>query len=48
MWREAGSHEKAMTSFAYKQKENRGLAFISGGGMHEIGAFDDSEGISII
>lgn len=44
MWREAGSHEKAMTSFAYKQDANRGLAFISGGGMHEIGAFDDSQG----
>lgn len=44
MWREAGSHEKAMTSFAYKQEGNRGLAFISGGGLHEIGTFDDEEG----
>lgn len=44
MWREAPQHEKAMTSFAYKREGSRGLAFVSGGGLHEIGAFDDSEG----
>ena len=44
MWRESCQHEKAMESFAYKKSGNRGLAFVSGGGLHEIGAFDDSEG----
>ena len=44
MWREACQHEKAMTSFAYKKDKKSGLAFISGGGLHEIGAFDDMDG----
>ena len=44
MWREACQHEKAMTSFAYKKDKKGGLAFISGGGLHEIGAFEDNEG----
>lgn len=44
MWREACQHEKAMESFAYKKENKRGLAFISAGGLHEIGAFDDGEG----
>ncbi len=44
MWREACQHEKAMSTFAYKKDSEGGLAFISGGGLHEIGAFDDSEG----
>ncbi len=44
MWREACQHEKAMTYFAYKKENNRGLAFVSGGGLHEVGAFDDVDG----
>ncbi len=44
MWREACQHEKAMTYFAYKRQNDRGLAFISGGGLHEVGAFDDVDG----
>ena len=44
MWREACQHEKAMECFAYKKSGSRGLAFVSGGGLHEIGAFDDKDG----
>lgn len=44
-WREAPQHEKAMTSFAYKRRGNgSGIAFVSGGGLHEIGSFNDNEG----
>ena len=43
-WREAGQHEKAMERFALKRDGTAGLAFVSGGGLHEIGAFDDNDG----
>ncbi len=44
LWREAGQHEKAMERFAFKRDDTAGLAFVSGGGLHEIGAFDDADG----
>lgn len=44
-WEEKEQCEKAMTGFAYKRQENRGLCFVSGGGLHEIGAFPGAEGM---
>jgi len=43
-WEEVEHHEKSMQSFAFKRSGKRGLAFISGGGLHEIGAFNDKDG----
>ncbi len=43
-WEEPEHHEKSMQSFAFRRNGKRGLAFISGGGLHEIGAFNDGDG----
>ncbi len=37
--------EKAMNGFAYKRRGSRGLCFVSGGGLHEVGAFPGDEGM---
>ena len=44
-WEEKEQTEKAMNGFAYKRQGSRGLAFVSGGGLHEIGAFPGEEGL---
>jgi len=44
-WEEKEQTEKAMGGFAYKRRGSRGLCFISGGGLHEIGAFPGDEGM---
>ena len=44
-WEEKEQTEKAMNGFAYKRQGQRGLAFVSGGGLHEIGAFPGQEGL---
>ena len=44
-WEEKEHHEKAMAGFAYKRQGDRGLCFVSGGGLHEIGAFPGGEGM---
>ena len=47
-WPERDLPEKSMTGFAYRREGNRGLAFISGGGLHEIGMFDNEEGLMAV
>jgi len=47
-WAERDLPEKSMTGFAYRREGDRGLAFISGGGLHEIGVFDNSEGLMAV
>ena len=42
---EKEKHEKPMSGFAYKREGNRGLCFVSGGGLHEVGAFEGAEGM---
>ncbi len=44
-WEEKEQTEKAMGGFAYKRQGGHGLAFVSGGGLHEIGAFPGREGM---
>lgn len=44
-YEEKEKHEKPMTGFAYKRAGDRGLAFVSGGGLHELGAFEGAEGM---
>ena len=44
-YEEKEKHEKAMTGFAYKRQGDRGLCFVSGGGLHEVGAFEGTEGM---
>lgn len=44
-YEEKEKHEKPMSGFAYKRQGNRGLCFVSGGGLHEIGAFEGAEGM---
>ena len=44
-WEEKEQTEKAMTGFAYKRRGSRGLCFVSGGGLHEVGAFPGDEGM---
>ncbi len=47
-WAERDLPEKSMTGFAYRREGNRGLAFVSGGGLHEIGVFDNEEGLMAV
>ena len=44
-YEEKEKHEKAMSGFAYKRQGDRGIAFVSGGGLHELGAFEGAEGM---
>ena len=44
-WEEKEQAEKAMNGFAYKRRGSRGLCFVSGGGLHEVGAFPGDEGM---
>jgi alpha-mannosidase len=44
-YEEKEKHEKPMSGFAYKREGNRGLCFVSGGGLHEVGAFEGAEGM---
>ena len=44
-WEEKEQTEKAMSYFAYKRQGGRGLCFVSGGGLHELGAFPGDEGM---
>ena len=44
-YEEKEKHEKPMSGFAYKRMGNRGLCFVSGGGLHEVGAFEGAEGL---
>ncbi|MBR5524585.1 MAG: hypothetical protein IKU51_04890 [Clostridia bacterium] len=47
-WPERDLPEKSMTGFAYRREGNRGLAFVSGGGLHEIGVFDNEDGLMAV
>jgi len=44
-YEEKEKHEKPMSGFAYKRQGDRGLCFVSGGGLHEVGAFEGAEGM---